>query len=308
MGKKIDMTGWYMPEHGVLNSHLTVICEDKEYSKKNNLAKRTYWLCKCDCGNTTIVSGQNLREGRTISCGCQKNANKRRQLTGQRFDRLIVLEYSKSSDSGQAIWKCQCDCGNIIYVRANDLLRGHTKSCGCYRKDKISELYTIDSVGQKYGKLTVLKYLYNKNRSRIYLCQCDCGNTCEVDINAVRTGNTQSCGCIVSKGEYKIKTLLAQNNISFQTQKTYSDLVSNNGYPLKYDFYIDNNFLLEFDGIQHFKQKNFYTETLEARQQRDQIKNEYAKSHNIPLKRIPYWDYDKITLENIMSDKWLVKD
>ena len=50
-------------------------------------------------------------------------------------------------------------------------------------------------------------------------------------------------------------------------------------------------------------EKNF-----QQRQEYDIIKNNYAKSHNIPLKRIPYWDFDQITLENIMSDKWLINN
>jgi hypothetical protein len=31
------------------------------------------WLCRCDCGNTTIVSGVHLRKGDTVSCGCYAN-------------------------------------------------------------------------------------------------------------------------------------------------------------------------------------------------------------------------------------------
>ena len=48
--------------------------------------------------------------------------------------------------------------------------------------------------------------------------------------------------------------------------------------------------------------------TITATTKYDKLKNEYAKFHNIPLKRIPYWDFDKITLENIMSDKWLINN
>ena len=48
-------------------------------------------------------------------------------------------------------------------------------------------------------------------------------------------------------------------------------------------------------------------DTLEQRQERDRIKNEYALSHNIPLVRIPYWERDNITLEMIMGDQYLIK-
>lgn len=32
--------------------------------------KHNKWICKCDCGNTTIVRSSTLREGKTKSCGC----------------------------------------------------------------------------------------------------------------------------------------------------------------------------------------------------------------------------------------------
>lgn len=43
------------------------------------------WLCKCDCGNETIVAGSNLRSGQAVSCGCYKkermgNLNKSHNL------------------------------------------------------------------------------------------------------------------------------------------------------------------------------------------------------------------------------------
>ena len=50
------------------------------------------------------------------------------------------------------------------------------------------------------------------------------------------------------------------------------------------------------------------TDTLEIIQNRDKRKNQWAKEHNIPLVRIPYWERDKITLEMIMSDQYLIKE
>lgn len=73
----------------------------------------------------------------------------------------------------------------------------------------------------------------------------------------------------------------------------------------RYDFVILKNNtpirLIEFDGEQHYKNIANW-DSLELQQQRDQIKNEYALSHNIPLVRIPYWERDNITLDMIMGD------
>ena len=64
--------------------------------------------------------------------------------------------------------------------------------------------------------------------------------------------------------------------------------------------------LIEFDGEQHFKNVPHW-DAIEIQQKRDKEKNEYALSHNIPLIRIPYWERNNISLELIMSDKYLVK-
>jgi len=109
-----------------------------------------------------------------------------------------------------------------------------------------------------------------------------------------------------SKGEDKIQQILLQNNIPFKKEKTYADLRSKENKRLRYDFYVNNSFLLEYDGEQHYKEWNINKDTLKDRQLRDQIKNEYAKNHNIPLKRIPYWDFNKITIENIMDNTYLI--
>lgn len=61
----------------------------------------------------------------------------RNDLTGQRFGKLTVLEYVKIKN-GNSKWKCQCDCGEQIEVRATMLTSGHTTSCGCLKKTILS--------------------------------------------------------------------------------------------------------------------------------------------------------------------------
>lgn len=53
-----------------------------------------------------------------------------RDLTGQRFGRLVVCRFSRRA-SGSVIWRCNCDCGNSPEVRASSLTSGRTRSCGC---------------------------------------------------------------------------------------------------------------------------------------------------------------------------------
>lgn len=59
-------------------------------------------------------------------------------LAGLRFGRLLVLSLSGKTKSNTAIWSCLCDCGNTTDVNRVCLLRGSTKSCGCWRKEHSS--------------------------------------------------------------------------------------------------------------------------------------------------------------------------
>lgn len=52
-------------------------------------------------------------------------------LTGRRFGRLVVLKRAEDI-KGKTAWECLCDCGNIKCVKASNLKRGKTRSCGCY--------------------------------------------------------------------------------------------------------------------------------------------------------------------------------
>ena len=98
--------------------------------------RRNYrWECRCDCGNTHVVAGGDLRSGRTSSCGCAGGIFKLDDLTGQRFGRLVVIERSTNTKSGHPRWLCACDCGQQTIVDAKSLRRGCTISCGCFRKE-----------------------------------------------------------------------------------------------------------------------------------------------------------------------------
>jgi hypothetical protein len=52
-------------------------------------------------------------------------------LVGQRFTWLTVLQRRGSNPQGQALWLCQCGCGQQVTVTGVDLRRGSAKSCGC---------------------------------------------------------------------------------------------------------------------------------------------------------------------------------
>ena len=104
------------------------------------------WECLCLCGNKCIVPCANLRNGNTKSCGClQKDRVSeatRLDLTGQKFNRLTVVEKVGIDRYRSYLWRCKCDCGNEIVVVGRHIKSGHTKSCGCFQKEQASIAYT----------------------------------------------------------------------------------------------------------------------------------------------------------------------
>lgn len=68
-------------------------------------------------------------------------------LTGQKFNRLIVLKRAENNKLGKVCWLCKCECGNIIIVESQNLRTNHTKSCGCLNEEQRSK------TGKIYGKL-----------------------------------------------------------------------------------------------------------------------------------------------------------
>ena len=130
MGKFIDLTGQKF-------GRLTVI------KRAENKGRQVSWLCKCECGNEKVIVGSSLKNGATTSCGClQKDITSKRKskdLTGQKFGRLTVIERKESDKHKNVLWLCKCECGNEKVIRSSDLKSGKIVSCGCLRSEKNSE-------------------------------------------------------------------------------------------------------------------------------------------------------------------------
>ena len=213
-------------------------------------------------------------------------------LTGQRFGRWTVMNITdKRTKNRTIIWHCKCDCGNEKDVDGYTLKSGQSKSCGCLQKEIASKnggQNKIDLTGQRYGKLIALYPIYSKdhNKHTVWHCKCDCGNECDIDMGNLRSGKSQSCGCTQSKQEENIIKLLTKNNIPFQYQYRFNDLATK-----EFDFYINDQYIIEFDGQQHFNYTDSGWDTkehFERTRKNDLEKNQYCFQHNIPLIRIPY--------------------
>jgi len=91
------------------------------------------WKCLCECGKEIITEGWALRGGGKRSCGC--NWHRSADLTGKRFNHLVVEGRNGIDKNGRAMWLCRCDCGNRRDVPTRYLLRGSRRHCGCRDKE-----------------------------------------------------------------------------------------------------------------------------------------------------------------------------
>lgn len=240
-------------------------------------------------------------------------ANRIKDLTGQYFGLLQVLRLDEEKSNRRKYWICKCKCGNIKSIRQDVLQKA--QSCGCLRTKKLKEIkHYKDHTNEKYGKLTVL-YITDKRNTQnrpYWHCKCDCGNELDVLITDLLSGHTQSCGCIKSKGEEKIAQILLENNIPFEKEKKFSNckLPATNQYA-RFDFYVNDSYLIEYDGRQHFEYDNQgwnNKENFLKTQERDSFKNQWCKNNNIPLIRIPYTKLESLSLEDLLLETSTFKD
>lgn len=229
-------------------------------------------------------------------------------LTGQKFNRLLVLEKIEKQGN-EWVWKCQCDCGNQCNVKGVNLRRERVKSCGCLKKesDRKSKGNVINLIGQTFGHLTVIARDGSDNRGEAkWLCQCNCNAHNKISVlgSNLRNGHTQSCGCDRrSHGEILIAKILNENNIIFEQEKSMFKYSNNTN--AKFDFFVDNKYLIEYDGETHYKYNlhGWHTQDqLNKQIERDEIKNKWCKENNIPLIRIPYTHLKELCLNDLLLE------
>ena len=97
---------------------------------------------------------------------------KRKNLTGLVFGRLTVIEYSYTKKN-HGYWKCKCSCGTISHIAATSLISGKSTTCGCGRREKVSEWITKRNT--KHGlskrseaKKNKLSMIWSSMKARCY--------------------------------------------------------------------------------------------------------------------------------------------
>lgn len=179
-----------------------------------------------------------------------------------------ILEWIKQNKTKKFIYdQLKCSKGTLNRF----LKRNNIEYHGVGRK--------IDLSNKQFYNIKVIKDTGKRDAHRavIWKCQClKCGDFIEITTGNI--GKTKSCAkCSdrnISRGILNIEEILKNNNILYQREKIFKDCLSPKGHPFRFDFYVDNKYLIEYDGEQHFYEVGIWRTKLEERQLYDKIKNE----------------------------------
>lgn len=134
-----------------------------------------------------------------------------KDLTNQRFGRLVAIRPTEERDHGTVVWLCRCDCGNVVLVSLQRLKAGNTKSCGCLKSERVKKMNIErgaikkrygesgdeSMIGRRFGRLVVKEFVGRTQDSFMaYRCACDCGNEIVCLKVNLTNGTTRSCGCL----------------------------------------------------------------------------------------------------------------
>lgn len=240
-------------------------------------------------------------------CG-NKCSGKTRRLTKNQFlqqiNRRSDIKYLGGFVKSNSTVKLECQiCGHLFQTTANNVINKNSGCAACagilpYTQKEFEDI--IYKLGQ--GNYQALgKYINSK--VPVQLKSLSCGHNFYMNLSHFREGRRCTV-CNKSYGELRIYEFLKHKKINFESEKTFSTCKLKKLLP--FDFYIHhNNFklLIEYDGEQHYHVKEFFGGEEEFKKQvvRDNYKNEWAKDNNIPLLRIPYWEFDRI--EEILEEE-----
>ena len=191
-----------------------------------------------------------------------------------------TVHYYCGKKKNNQMWIASCACGTIRPVNIASLVAGRSFSCGC--RPQNHDGIKLEP-GMVWNDITILADTGKRNatkRERILLCKDKEGYIFEDKSTNIKNKNTKSAG--LSQPEKDIYKILATKNHKIKTHI----IIPLENFDASYDFWIDDKYIIEYDGLQHFY--NPEQDSLEYCHSHDLAKNKYCFENNIPLIRIPY--------------------
>lgn len=187
-------------------------------------------------------------------------------------------------------------CNRLWYQTPGEILSGY-RCVYCYGNPIWTQEQFESKIKELFGDEFTVIGKYINNNTKIKMKHNSCGNEWDVRPKDIIHKHSGCPICNMSKGERRIQKFLTENKINNVYTKEYDDLRGKRNICFSYDFYLpDYNLLIEYQGGQHeYPVERFGgEEKFERQKEIDNLKREYAKSHNVELLEIWYWDYENI--------------
>lgn len=246
---------------------------------------------------------------------------------GDTYNHLTILGRSKNAPGYNNTYVyaiCDCKEHNIIRVQLNKLKSNNTQSCGCYHKISAAgqgKKTKIDMMEKTIGDFKIIEETEERDsESIVWLGKCIyCGELRKISQRNMKNNikHPNVCSCQRSGGssfERKVENILNENKIFYKREQTFNNFIyeDTKKHP-RFDFFLpDYNCLIEVHGEQHYTQGTGYMEkeNLGKRQERDNIKIEWANKNGYKIIVIPYFEINNINILNLLPDtsKFLVKE
>ncbi|HBH0165076.1 TPA: hypothetical protein KR288_002399 [Clostridioides difficile] len=297
------------------------------YNISKNTHKKVFIKCQeKDYHGSYIVSCDNFIDGKRCSY-CNPSGNNPKVHFKDSFAQYCInnidekfldtyWDYEKNTvnpfdiapkNNTLKVWiKCQeKDYHGSYIVSCDNFIDG--KRCSyCNPSGNNPKVHFKDSFGynhfdkviswHKDNIISPFKISPNSHRKIKFICH-ECGNIFEKQLKDVHRG--QWCVvCSKSKGEKVIETWLIKNNIKYNYEEKFKNLIGLSGGSLSYDFYLQEyKLLIEYQGEFHDGSLLEVCQTEEQykqQQEHDRRKREYAKNNGYKLLEIWYWNFDNI--------------
>lgn len=214
----------------------------------------------------------------------------------------VIISRKKEYTSRDYICLKHKTCGNEFSARLDCVLhvrpgKNHGTRCPhCFGKHK----YTVDEMRaiineSTNGEYKLLSKKYVNIKTKILVKHVTCGHNYYVRPDTFLNGS-RCPFCIEYKNEKTITEYLNDNDIDFESQKSFDGLIGK-AKPLSVDFYVPKyNLVIEYDGEFHYlEEKHANREgAFERQQYNDKTKDSYFKENGYNLLRIPFWMRDDI--------------
>lgn len=251
-------------------------------------------------------------------CGCPRCADKKtgdrcrmtlevflqkaKLIHGDKYDYSLINK-NNFIDSHHEV-PIMCKEHGLFFKTPKDLLSGR----GCYHCGKESmaakQRYSRDNLVSLFNEIFNGKYDYSlfneddyKNKKTVITVICPEHGAFKVSVDNHLYRHSGCPSCKRSVGEEAVAEFLSENGIEYITQhKIVNESLLCENKKMLIDFYLPKlNTMIEFNGIQHYKEISFFNErTFDEQQCRDEAVRFYCKNHGIKLIEIPYTEIENV--------------